>query len=506
MTGRVESPKKNYLLTTLLGSFWNVLQFITSFIVATTVSILLTRHFGSSTYGLFAYLSWFSSIVVLAMNFGLLTTVQTWVPKYYFTGELSRAAFIARKLLKAQSLVILAGLVLLVPAIFIWHKFVTFSPHQFTTLMLINLLPMIAGILDIFFSTLLVAIQRFRQAVLIYITGQVLILFSVIIVVTGHLQIKGLLLLLGAANMAMLILFIRASRDVLRQIVSEWTGPSETKKIMSFSGWAYINIILTAVIWDKSEFFFLGKFHSGTALAVYGIAYTLSTMVTTVLDPIISVFTTMLAELVAKKDWERIRFIMRMCSKYVSLLLLPLVTLAYALSHFVVRLVYGPEFIMVASIFPVLLLSITLNRIFAPAWSIPQYMHDLKKIVPRNVVVAILNITLDILLIAKYGVWGAVLANVITQIAALTYFALFMRRYGLYLFTREYFRILAINVVFFGLVFLTVNRQTTLGLSLSIGLVGLALYAYIAYKKFFSAEDRLLLKNSILAFKNRSVA
>jgi O-antigen/teichoic acid export membrane protein len=495
--------KKNYLLATLLGSFWNVLQFITSFGVGIVVSILLTRHFGTNTFGFYSYLNWFSSIIILCLNFGIQTTLQTWVPKYYFTGELPRASTIARQLLKIQGVILAAGVVVLIPLVFIWHRFVSFPPHLFTILMLVNLVPMLTSMFNIFLSTLLVSLQRFKESVLIIVTGQLLTLVSALLVVIFHFQILGLLILLSIVNVTMLVLFIARSRDILRADKGRGSENPEVKKMLKFSGWAYINIILSAVIWDKSEFFFLGKYHVGKAIAIYGIAYTLSILVTTILDPIVSVFTTMLSELVAKRDWDRVRLIIHTFAKYVSILLLPCITLAFALSKYVINIVYGPEYILVASIFPVLLLSSVLVRIFAPAWSIPNYMHDLNKIVPRNLLVALLNISLDIILIPRYGIWGATIANVATQLVAIAYFGFFMRRYQFRLFTKEYFKILILNVALFLAVALALYLRKELIVAVLTCAFGIMIYITIIYKKFFNLTDRQLILNSIITIKNR---
>lgn len=501
-----KTPQKNYLLVTLLGSFWNVIQLVTSFAIAIIVSILLTRHFHAYTYGLYAYLNWFSSVMLLILNFGIVATVQTWIPKYYFTDQLPRAAFIARKLFRTQGLILLVGLVGMIPLLLVWHNFVTFPSGLFTTLMLVNLLPMLMNIMNVFLSTLLVSLQRFKRAVLIYITGQFLILAAAILVVNINLQLLGLLLLMGIISFITMILFLYACRDVLRKTSSTWTDDSEAKKLIGFSGWAYLSTFLQTIIWDKSEFFFLGKFRTGNAVAIYGIAYTLANMVTTVFEPVISVFTTVLSELVAKNDWDRIRLIIRLCSKYVSLLLLPLVSLAYALSHYVIRFVYGQEFLLVASIFPVLLFSTTLNRIFAPAWAIPQYMHDLKRFVSRIAIFAPLNIALDIILIPKFGVWGATLANVITQVSALSYFGFFVRRYHLRLFTMDFLKIIFLNAILFGLIFVTIKQQGSFTRSFIVCVTGILLYGLIVIKKFITPEDRQLITNSIQAVRNRAVA
>lgn len=506
MTAEITPTKKNYLLTTLQGGFWSVLQFATTFVVGAAVSILLTRYFGAHTYGLLAYLIWFSTVTQLVLNFGLLVTTQTWVPKYYFTGELPRAAYIARQLLRIQLLIALTGVVVLLPLIFFWHRFVSFSSAEFTRLMFINLLPIVSTMFIVFFSTLLVAVQRFKQSSIIYIVGQGLSLITVLATVQFNLGLATLLLLLSGVNLIMILLYLRAGRDILRQMISEWRGESGLKQILRFSGWAYANTILVAVIWDKSAFFFLGKFHSGEVIAIYGIAYTLALTVVSLLDPIVSVLTTMLAELTAKKDWDRIRLIIRLCAKYVSLLLLPLVTLAYALSPYVVQYVYGAEFLMVASIFPWLLLSATVNRVFAPAWSIPQYMHDLNKMVPRNVAVALLNIALDIILIPRLGIWGAVIATVSTQVSALLFFVFFTRRYSLRLITKEYVQVIALNAVFFALVYMLIKHQSPWYQSLAISMSAVIIYGLFVMKMMVSQADRQLFRQAIFMVKHRSAS
>lgn len=484
--------QKNYLHISVFGSLWNTLQFLSTGATSFVLSIVLTRYLGANEYGVYAYLNWFSSVIIIFLNFGLTTTVQTFIPKYYFGNQLDEARQHVQQLLKLQLIIIAASLVILIPLVLNWGHLVSFGHANFTKLMVINLLSILILVLNNFFATLMIALQRFKTAVVITIAGQAMFLVATILTVVLNLHIFGVLISLAAVNTVILIVYVSTNRSLIT-IASLLQQPISYKKIFAFSGWAYANLLLTAIIWDKSEFFFLGMYHVGRDVAFYGIAYALTTTIVSVFDPIITVFVNLLSELVAKGDWQRVRFIIAKSSKYISLIVLPMITAVFLLGRYVINLMYGSEYLLVAAILPVLLFSMSLVRIFGTAWSIPNYTHTLHRIVPLNILIALLNITLDIFLIPRYDVWGATIANVGTQLSALVFFGWYMNRYRLHLFNREYLTILAANAVLFGgLIAITALHPTFL-FTLITMLLSLIVYLAVVIKYFIVGEDRQLI-------------
>ncbi len=499
----VSGPQKSYLTTTVFGSVWTVLQFVVTFISAIAISVILSRYLGPSKYGLLAYLSWFSTSALLVINFGILTTIQTWVPKLYFTDQQSQAAWITRQLAVAQLVIVGVGAIVLIPLAWQWHRFVSFSPSTFTTLLLLNIVPLLLNVVNAFCSTLLVSIQRFKTATIIIILGQGLALIGAVATALMHWQLFGLLIMLSIANGLLFVVYLWTARDILFQLTRSWSGLAAWSTLLKFSGWAYANILLTVVIWDKSIFFFLGKFQHGHDLAIYGIAYTLSITITGALDPLLTVFSTILAELVAKNDWPRVQLIVRLCAKYVALLLLPLVILSYVISPYIVRLAYGTSFIQVAALVPILLLASTTNKIFVTAWTIPQYKQDLQAVVPRNALVALCTIVLALVLIPRFGVWGAAAASLTTQVLATLMLSLFVRRYKLYVWTKELGGVIILNVVGGILVLLPILVHTPKSATQTSALVFFLGYIIIVWRYMIGPVDRQLVQQALATLRQR---
>lgn len=487
--------EKNYLQTATQGSWWNYIQYLFSIGTSFVLSIVLIRYIPTSTYGVYTYVIFVSGALVLAMNFGLTTTIQTYIPPLHFTQKLDERNRTFRQLLKIQLLIVTGSLILLLPLASQWHRLTSFQVHNFGLLIGIAILIAAVSVCINFFSTLLNSLQRFKTFAQISIISQLLGIVAVLLMVFLHQQILFILLFGLGINLTILLRYFWLSRDLWENIKAIITERIVTKKMFSFSFLAYINILLQLVIWDRSEFFFLGKFQSSEQLAIYGVAYTASLMLVGLLDPVMGVFVSILSELVGKNDWKRIQLIIEKTSKYAGIVLLPVVTILLFYSALPISFLYGKQFLSVSIILPWLAFSALISRAFIPAWALTTYKHDLGTIVKIELGIAAINVFLDVLLIPRFGFIGAAWANCLTQTIAVIAIAVFIRKYGLQLHRSSFARLLILNGLILGLLFV-VRMSGITGWTFFAIFIGVAIaYLYIIVKFFMHTDDLVFLSD-----------
>ncbi|GEM_PF-2833895 len=487
--------ERNYLQTVARGSWWNYLQYIFSIGTAFILSIVLTRYFSPSIYGIYTYIFFVINTLVLALNFGLTTTLQTFLPPLHFTEKISERNSTFRQLLKIQLIIIGSGLVILLPLASQWHKITSFQLPNFWILIGLAILLSIMNVTINFFATLFSSMQRFRLLSKVNIASQLLSFVAALMMVFWHQQILFILLLTVGINLTILGWYFWLSRDLwgsLRSIVSERV---QIKKMFGFSMLAYINILLQLVIWDRSEFFFLGKLQTSDQLAIYGIAYTVSLMFVGLLDPIMNTFVSVLSELVGKNDWERIHIIIEKTSKYAGIVFLPVIILLFFYAYLPITFIYGKQFLNVGIILPWLTLSALISRAFIPAWALTTYKHDLRAIIKIELGIAVVNILLDIVLIPKFGYIGAAWANCVTQIVAVICLMIFVRKYQVRLIQSSFVRLLILNGLLFGILALIKQLGLSSWAFLGTFLVSSLAYVYFVLKFFIHSDDMVFLSD-----------
>ncbi len=489
--------EKNYLRTVTQGTWWNYLQYVFSIGTSFILSIVLTRYFATDVYGVYTYVYFVVNTVVLTLNFGLTTTLQTFVPPLHFGEQFEERNATFRQLLKIQMFIVLLGLVILLPFVPAWQRVTTFRLDGFGTLIFLGILLSAVNVTINFFATLFSSLQKFRLLSLVNVVSQLLSFLAALAMVFFNQQLLFILLVTLTINLSVLVRYVWLSREMIGGWSNIIRQRVNIRKMLSFSFLAYVNVLLQLVIWDRSEFFFLGKFQPSDQLAIYGISYTIALMIVGLIDPIMNVFVSILSELVGKNDWGRIKLIVEKGSKYVGIIFLPTITVLLLYGPQLIGSLYGQRFLNVAIIVPWLTLSALIARAFIPAWAVTTYKHDLRQIVKIELGVAAFNILLDVILIPRYGFVGAAWANCLTQAGAFVALGVYVRKYGLHLFRSTFIGIVVVNMAIAGLLILA--KAFLLGWTFHLLFFGTGIAYMLLMVKFFLQSDDLLFMQDMQA-------
>ena len=181
-----------------------------------------------------------------------------------------------------------------------------------------------------------------------------------------------------------------------------------------------IVVVLDALVWDRAEIFFLRLWVDPHEIAFYSLAFGLATKAMIVGEISTGALLPTFATLHGRQAFDEFRQVYRMALRNVLLVGMPVAAALGALAPSVVTLLYGHDYRPVATLLSVMLVVYTFTATRKVAWAALRGLGDRRWGVTATSVAAALNIGLAILLIPRFGTWGAVMANTAAQLVATT--------------------------------------------------------------------------------------
>jgi O-antigen/teichoic acid export membrane protein len=373
---------------------------------ALIASILVARGLGPDGAGIYNYLLWLLSLITTVSTLGLPNALTRYIAQYRETGRTQLARLVAGRVLRLGITVAFAA-ALIVSIAAVTHLQPLRVPDLYL-LLVAAAIPWnvaVALLLGIF-----TGLQRFKT-----VLGLNLLV--------GPLSLGLILLSLWRDGGLAGLLWASLATNVLAAVVSGWILRGEIalsgrlpadvgREIRSYVITLLGILFLDLVVWQKSEVFFLGWLSTPDQIAYYSIAYSLVSRVMVLLPGAIS--GVLLPRIAALHEGGAVYDVGRTYSKstrYLAFLTLPIIAAGIALARPFVTILYGLEYGGMVPVFRVLLLTGGLAAIVAAGSSVLYGVGHQRIILRFGLIIALINVTLDILLIPRLGAIGAALAN-----------------------------------------------------------------------------------------------
>jgi len=204
---------------------------------------------------------------------------------------------------------------------------------------------------------------------------------------------------------------------VLRWLRGYPTGslpPDLRSRMLNFSRHNLILLALGLIVWDRSEVLFLKQFSDVTQVAFYSLAFSVANQLLMVPRALsFAIGMTILAQY--GRDPRRLGALMRNAVRYVSVLTIPLFLGTAAIAEPLIRSTYGSGYLAVVPVLSILCIA-SIPRAFQPhTENLLQATEQQGFMVKWLAIAAAVNLSLDALLIPKYGALGAAAANGLAQ-------------------------------------------------------------------------------------------
>lgn len=383
------------------------------------VTALVARVLSPDGMGHYTLLTWLIGIAGLFANLGYVTATMKYMAESLGRDDPAEAAgvlaFSSRQVLMFGFLV--SGLLILAAPMATRH----FNEPELGLALMAGAVAVIPTALVSLYMAACQALQRYDHVALVtgITVGCTLAGTGVAIVngwgIVGLLSATGFSAGIGA--LAYMILLTRWRPDWYRATLT----PEHMRAMRTYQGPVFVMLMLDAIVWQRSEVFFLGAYAPAKEVAFYGMAFTLANMAMKLIPgTLIGLLIPNLSRSVGAGDTEGVRRIFALSCRYMAMLALPVAVGGALIAPALVTILYGPGYEPVAALLGVLLAANALVMIYGfPASSVLYATDGQTRLVKIGLWISALNVLMGFLLIPRFGAWGAVASCAVAQLASL---------------------------------------------------------------------------------------
>jgi O-antigen/teichoic acid export membrane protein len=394
------------------NAFFNFLQILLRQLLAFGLSVIVARNLDPQEFGIYSLVLWILTFALFGVNLGFPNSMQKYTSEYLGRKDKGSLDALNRYILKKELFLGIAiTLILILSAPFFSKLFPI--PESYFLIAALGLLPL--ALVNVF-SMFLAGQQKFNYLAL---TGLIFTPLSLLLSLFVLKKGWGIVGLLGVKNLLafltlLFLYWILKSRFQFGFSSKITTGLKN--KLFAYTRDLTLIALLDMIIWQRSEVFFLGIWAAPESVGFYALAFMLSTSLFGLLP---SSFTTSLLPVISEKygssSGESIRKIYYTATRYLLYLTFFLATLGLTFASPLIALFFGENYLPAVNIFRLILITSCFGTVAGVASTTLYAAEHQKKMVKLVGFTALLNLLLDLSLIPLWGLYGAVLANGISQ-------------------------------------------------------------------------------------------
>jgi O-antigen/teichoic acid export membrane protein len=394
------------------NSFWYAVEASATTIVMLIASVPVARVMGPQTLGHYIYLVFLTNVAQRLANVGIPATTCKYMAEHLGRGQTGVARGIFRVTLRSQALI--AAVVTSSGCVLVW----LFAAPDYQLVSFLIVVSMWPAMVNNIPAQANIAAENLRANIPASFVN--FISYSLIVVLT--LVFRWGLVGLAAATLTSRTLEAVARYSSVHRWLAAFTPETPTdelrRRMFTFSRQNLALLALGLIVWDRSELLFLKHFCDVKQVAFYSVAFSITNQLLMAPRAFSSAIgTTVFAQF--GRDRSALEGLIQNGTRYVGLLAIPLFLGLAAIAEPLIRLVYGPTYV---AVIPVLwLLSVfAIPRAFQiHSENLLQATETQGFMVAWMGLSAIVNVTLDWLLIPAHGAIGAAMANGIAQTFAI---------------------------------------------------------------------------------------
>ncbi|UCC41078.1 MAG: flippase [Candidatus Aminicenantes bacterium] len=401
------------------NTFFNFVAKTVELILTLLLSIIIARHLGPNRFGSYALVMFTFTLAGLLTNLGLSNVGVKYISE--FTGDenseiRTKIIFYVLKI-KIISTLIVSGILIILSKYFA----IFYSDPQLKMYIILFAVALLPSGISAVCSGVIMGMQKYKYlAYKIILILPVHVIFSFVVLMMGY-GIIGLVIINVIISFIEVLYYLILFKTKMRFKLSFPLSLSQSikKKIFRYNWQVALIIFIDAILWQRSEIFFLSRFHVNSEVAYYSLGYGIVEKVMIFLPSIFAgVLLPVISELYGKKAHSSLQKLYVNSTRYLILFSAPICIGMMAISKSLIFLLYGGDYLPVASVLNILLISGCAGIIASAGASIQYGTEKQNSILKWGSVIALGNITLDFILIPRFGAIGAAIANATAQIGA----------------------------------------------------------------------------------------
>jgi O-antigen/teichoic acid export membrane protein len=405
----------------LRNTFWYGAVTLVGLVSGLLMSVVLARGLGPARMGDYSYLLWALRALTAVATLGWALATTRYTAAAHAAGDSGRAWSYVRLFLRRQLVTTTLVAVLMLPVVFLVVPEDVRWPFVLLTLLLFPI-----TVENIYTHTIHGA-QRYDLAAQTSTVKMTLQLLGAVAVLWLGGGILGLVLALGLGTVVAGLIQRRRAHALFGKSTgarpAAWT-PDLRAYLLPLSA----VVVLDAIVWDRSEVFFLRLFTSSEEIAFYSLAFGLATKAMLVPEIAVGALLPAFSALHGRGAPEELGRVYRTAIRYVALVGAPIAAIGAALAPGVIVWLYGDAYLPAARLLGALAFVGLVSTMRKVAWAALRAVGDRRCALTATWAAAVLNVGLAAVLIPALGTTGAVLANVAGQVTATVWVFIGMAR------------------------------------------------------------------------------
>jgi O-antigen/teichoic acid export membrane protein len=303
-----------------------------------------------------------------------------------------------------------------------WREAIARFYHDaaLTHLLLLGAVGVFPGLVAGLLGAVLRGRGRFRELNTASLVHSLLTVGATIALFALGFRLRALFVLLILLNVVQAALALGFARRDLAATGHPASGPPGLSARMRTYGVAMGAVaLLDAVVWERSEVFFLGRFSTTEAVGFYSLAYTLALQAQRVLvASLAEVLFPVISHLGSLRDEAGLANAFVHATRYLAMIGFPLGLGGALFAAPLLGLLFGSAYLPAAPVLAILMLSAGAVALAHPAVAVIVSKERYRFLLAASALLAAANVGLDLLLIPRLGAVGAALANSSVQLLA----------------------------------------------------------------------------------------
>jgi len=381
---------------------WTLVGKAVRFAAGVATSIIVVRHLGREEYGLLAIVRVAAAFIAVPAGVGMGQALLRFLPEI----SVHAGRLVGRRLLVIGLLVQVAAWALLALGVFLCGRlWDDFFHAEVSSFMLLATVLLIAGSLRGFFDSALTAAYEARFLAILGTAGSLLLFgLTAYVLRAGH-GITGILIATAVAEGFVAIL------GGIRALTLYGGGHAAVgaSRLMGYSLPFVLLSVLNMITWKQSETLLLGHFASASEAGLFDVAYKLpQQLLEFVPESIWPLIMAAMSEAYTKNR-SGLRDLIDVYYRMLFFLVAPLSLFGFVLGDKMITILYGQEWAPAGGLAQAFFIIFSLSFFGTP---LSMAIYVLEKSWANFVLAllfAVVNVALDLILIPRYGLVGAVI-------------------------------------------------------------------------------------------------
>jgi len=406
---------------------WSLVARIAAFAAGFAANILIVRALSEHDWGFYSEIKTILQFVLVFVMIGVDAAILKFMPMLRIRGGAKAFSRTFRSLLIMQIGVWLCILLVSRFGGRFFNAFFKDETGRFSFYLQVAIICFIFELFMLLVTRFFESWYETKRFAGVVVWGNVVYFGGIVLAIRMGLGIAGVFIASAGMNILMVALLVPRALRLVRSTPSEGTGPG-VGAVLRFSLPFVVTGLLNQIVWRQSEVIFLGHFKGAEAAGFFSLAYRMPQLLLEFVP--LTVWPIVMAGMseAYAKDAKNLPRAIHLYFKLIFLLVVPVASMGFAFARPLIPIIYGAKMLPAALLTQLFFVVFSYSFLYTPMSMAFFVMGKSWINMLIFLSVAVIEVGLDLALIPRYGIWGAMVPVSFALVLAVVFFHMVMRR------------------------------------------------------------------------------